>query len=298
MSLKDWSVTAASNTSAPPNGAPEGMAMANVNNTMRQIMADVRTLAAEDNIASATTCDLGTKDATFLTITGTTTITGFGTVSAGIYKFVKFSGALTLTHNATSLILLTGANRTTVAGDCALYKSEGSGNWREYFYSNQNDYQPLDDQLTTLSGITAQQATDLASLSTFVGTLLNDADASTALGTLGFSAFAKTIIDDASGDAVFTTLGAAKSLATSGYQKLPSGLIIQWGRAVKTATGTLAITLPLTFPNAAFIGVPVPSYTSTVNYPEVAYSLTTTTLTVNSSNFGVDYYVNWIAIGN
>ena len=175
MSLKDWSTTAGSNTASPPNGAPEGMTIANVNNTVRQIMADARTLAAEDSIASATTCDLGTKDATFLTVSGTITITGFGTVSAGIYKFVKFSGVLTLTHNA------------TVAGDCGLYKSEGSGNWREYFYSGQNDYQPLDAQLTTLAGITAQQATDLASLSTFMGTVLNDADAATARATLAIT---------------------------------------------------------------------------------------------------------------
>ena len=45
--------------------------------------------------------------------------------------------------------------------------------------------QPLDDQLTTLAGITAQQATDLASLSPLVGTLLNDVDRSGAQGTLG-----------------------------------------------------------------------------------------------------------------
>lgn len=185
MPLKDWSTTAASNTSAPPNGWPEGMTIANVNNCGREMMAATRNLAAEDTIASAATCDLGTKDATFLTVSGTTTITGFGTVSAGIYKFVRFSGALTLTHNATSLILLSGANRTTVAGDCGLYKSEGSGNWREYFYSKQTDYQPLDAQLTTLAGITEQQATDLASVSAFIGTLLNDVDAATARTTLG-----------------------------------------------------------------------------------------------------------------
>lgn len=184
MSLKNWSTTADSNTSSPPEGAPENMTLANVNNVMRKIMADVRTLAAEDTIASATTCDLGTKDATFLTVSGTTTITGFGTVSAGIYKFVRFSGALTLTHNATSLILLTAANRTTVAGDIGLYKSEGSGNWREYFYSAIGGYQPLDTQLTTLAGITVQQATDLAAVSTFIGTLLNDSDAATARTTL------------------------------------------------------------------------------------------------------------------
>jgi hypothetical protein len=41
-----------------------------------------------------------------------------------------FSGALILTHNATSLILPTGANITTAAGDTAVFLSLGSGNWR------------------------------------------------------------------------------------------------------------------------------------------------------------------------
>lgn len=131
MSLKNWSTTAASNTSAPPNGAPENTTtLADMNDIMRQIMADVRTLAASDTIASATTCDLGSKDATFLTVSGTTTITGLGTVSAGIYKVVTFSGALTLTHNATSLILPGAANISTVAGHTAIFLSLGSGNWR------------------------------------------------------------------------------------------------------------------------------------------------------------------------
>jgi len=63
-------------------------------------------------------------------ITGTTTITGLGTVRAGIWKVLQFDGALTFTHNATSLILPGGANITTAAGDIAIMFSEGSGNWR------------------------------------------------------------------------------------------------------------------------------------------------------------------------
>lgn len=131
MSLKNWSTAPASNNSAPPNGAPENTTLlGDLNDIIRQVMADVRTLAASDTIASATTCDIGSKDATFLTVSGTTTITGLGTVSAGIYKFLTFSGALTLTHNATSLILPGGGDIITVAGHTALFLSLGSGNWR------------------------------------------------------------------------------------------------------------------------------------------------------------------------
>ena len=155
MPLKDWSTTEASNNAASPYGAAEGWALSDINNTMRQVMADVRTLAAADTIASSTTCDLGTKDSTFLTVSGTTTITGFGTVSAGIYKFVMFSGALTLTHNATSLILPGAANITTVAGDTALFLSLGSGNWKCMQYQSASGYQPLDATITALAGLDA-----------------------------------------------------------------------------------------------------------------------------------------------
>lgn len=43
--------------------------------------------------------------------------------------------------------------------------------------------------------------------------------------------------------------GANQSLASSGYQKLPGGLIIQWGSGV-TTSGSVTITLPITLPNA------------------------------------------------
>ena len=81
------------------------------------------------DIASATTTDIGAATGTVVDVTGTTTITGFGTAQAGTVRLVRFMGALTLTHNATSLILPAAANITTAAGDIALCVSLGSGNW-------------------------------------------------------------------------------------------------------------------------------------------------------------------------
>lgn len=72
----------------------------------------------EADIASATTTTLGTQNTNFLRVTGTTTITSFGTTYNGP-RFLRFEGALTLTHSAT-LILPTGANITTAAGDLAI----------------------------------------------------------------------------------------------------------------------------------------------------------------------------------
>ncbi len=88
------------------------------------------------NIASGGTTDLGTSTSNNVLITGTTTITSFGSsasLQSPIY-FVRFSGALTLTHNATSLIIPGAANITTAAGDAGIVEYLGSGNWRVISY--------------------------------------------------------------------------------------------------------------------------------------------------------------------
>jgi hypothetical protein len=81
-------------------------------------------------VASATTTNIGAAASNMVSVTGTTTITGFGTIAAGALRTVTFTGALTLTHNATTLILPGAANITTAAGDSGIFISLGSGNWR------------------------------------------------------------------------------------------------------------------------------------------------------------------------
>lgn len=87
------------------------------------------------NIASSGTTDLSTATGEYVNITGTTTITAFGNVAAGAQRVLVFAGALTLTHNATSLILPGAANITTAAGDIAIMRSLGSGNWKCVSYT-------------------------------------------------------------------------------------------------------------------------------------------------------------------
>lgn len=87
------------------------------------------------DIASATTTDIGAATGNQTDITGTITIIGLGTVKAGAQREVEFDGILTLTHNATSLILPGGANITTAAGDTGTFISLGAGNWRCHSYN-------------------------------------------------------------------------------------------------------------------------------------------------------------------
>lgn len=128
-SITDLSTTASSNY---PGGTDSVAANTGPDDYFRAHASIIRRLQAKGaNVASAATVDLGAiADGSYVHITGTTGITSFGTVAAGVSRTVVFDGALTITHNATSMILPGAANITTAAGDVAEFVSEGSGNWR------------------------------------------------------------------------------------------------------------------------------------------------------------------------
>ena len=125
--LAAWSSTTANNS--PTGGTTISTGL---DDNLREIQgAIVRGLHHKGaDIASAATTDLGAVEGLFHDITGTTTITSFGTVRAGVWKVIKFEGALTVTHNSTSLILPGALSINTAVGDIMHLCSEGSGNWR------------------------------------------------------------------------------------------------------------------------------------------------------------------------
>ena len=89
------------------------------------------------NIASATALTLGT-DGNYFDVTGTTTINSINSVSIGTVIKLHFDDVLTLTHNATDLILPGGANITTAAGDEAEFVEYATGDWRCTYYQRAN----------------------------------------------------------------------------------------------------------------------------------------------------------------
>lgn len=116
--------------------------------------------AAETAIASAATCDIGAAGSLFLAVTGTTAITSFGT-AANRLRFLRFTGALTLTHDAAALILPGGANLVTTADDTAIFTSDGSGNWRCRVYQRARRSDAASDFLAAGPGGSALAATGL-----------------------------------------------------------------------------------------------------------------------------------------
>lgn len=200
---------------------------------LTQAIADLFRGTKGADLASAATVDLGAATGVFVHITGTVTITSFGTATAGITRLVTFDAALTLTHNATSLILPTGANITTAAGDAALFVSEGSGNWRCLCYQRKSG-QPLTaatvtEVVTSVSSSSGVLALD-CSLGNYFKTTLTENVSSITFSNLPASGKAQTIMLQVTQHA-----SAAKTVAW------PSSLKWAGGSAGSVSTGLSAV---------------------------------------------------------
>lgn len=146
----------------------------------------------EQDIASAATTDIGGLNTTIARITGTTTITSFGTNYNGP-RYVRFAGALLLTHNATTLILPGGANITTAAGDRAILTPVGNP---------ASGWQVLAYEVAALAPGTASSA---ATLSGTVAIANGGTGQTTAAGIQSILPIAQTRVDVASATTVNLT---------------------------------------------------------------------------------------------
>ena len=95
------------------------------------LLRDGKGNSTQATLASATTTDIGGQNSLYVSVTGTTTITGFGTNYTGP-RFVSFTGILTLTHSAT-LVCPGAASITTAANDSAI-AIPISGGWQIVAY--------------------------------------------------------------------------------------------------------------------------------------------------------------------
>jgi hypothetical protein len=94
--------------------------------------------------------------------------------------------------------------------------------------------------------------------------------------------------------------GSNVSLTADGYQKLPSGLIMQWGTTdVITGPGTLDITFPIVFPTSCVnvqITIKDSSNDTSSTGIAAARSVTATGFTLRNGE-DPDMVFNWLAIG-
>ncbi len=112
-------------------------------------------------------------------------------------------------------------------------------------------------------------------------------------GSLTAGALTNMNVSQFSNDSGYlTTSNFSHSLSTNGYEKLPDGLILQWG-VVYPNGGCVAFNYPIAFPNAA-LNVEATTYLSTDRITYIStYNITGATICDNGSSADA----NWMAIG-
>jgi hypothetical protein len=162
-------------------------------------------------LASAASVAIGAAASNNIIITGTTTITSFDTIANGAVRQVTFAGALTLTHNAASLILPSSNNITTAANDVATFLSLGSGNWRCVAYQRV-DGGPIRTN-SKIQPITATVATNALTL-TLNPTLLDFRSSTLSSGTVNNRSITTAVSVTVPNTATLGTSNAVESRLT------------------------------------------------------------------------------------
>ena len=237
--ISDLSQTAASNFPAGsenPNTADDYMrAHASFLATLR----DGKGFTTEASVASAATCDIGAANSLYVAITGTTMITSFGANYNGP-RFIRFAGSLTLTHNASSLILPGGANIVTQAGDTAIVVPQSAG-WRVVSYERASG--------TSLIGALASGTAVTASGTSVDFTSIPSWAKRITISVSGLSTAGATVpafqIGDAGGIEATGYSGAATTLTTASNSvvNISSGFSLNLGNAGYAIHGALVLTL-------------------------------------------------------
>lgn len=145
---------------------------------------------------------------------------------------------------------------------------------------------------TSSAGLTLASGSGV-SLTTSAGVV-----ASAAMG--GGQSMTFVVLNGTTWQAVSSTQGLgsnsdfASSLASSGYQKLPTGLIIQWGVSTFSISGS-AVTFPLAFPSGVLALTTGNNVSSNVFTTSLSLSLTGFTGYINTGSSASCY---WIALGH
>lgn len=129
--LRSWSSTASSNQPSGTTTIGSGL-----DDNLRQIQATVRQFLADQSatvVPSAGVADLTTATGRWVPVSGSSTVTGFGTESAGVWYLVTLTGSPTINNGNISTpgaVTIAGS-----AGDMFIADSQGAGVWRVHSYT-------------------------------------------------------------------------------------------------------------------------------------------------------------------
>lgn len=227
-----------------------------------------------------------------------------GTTGTRTYRMsYKPDGARVTAETRNLIELLGDGNLEAIAAlsptAYALIRGNVGGTEWEKFDATAAAFALLDDP-------TASDMLTTLGFSTFIKTLVNDADAATARATLGAQAalgytpvqqgtgvgqltnaikigwssgaILKATVDNVDLGRIWTDLEAGRVLSSNGYQKFPGGLILQWGSVSNGLTDYPQL-FPTAFPNGCFSVVVIPNFNTALN---IAYTVNTSNISSNS----------------
>ena len=204
------------------------------------------------DIASAGLMDIGTPLTNFLRVTGSTTITGFGTNYNGP-RYLIFAAAVILTHSAT-LVLPGAANITTGIND-SLIAIPISGGWQVVAYQRASGLPATAGPLAA-SGITGAAASgannDITSLTALTAINLPD----NSITTPDVAPLAITAPKLSGGQAGTAPIYGARAWCTF---VAATGAILVGGNVasvVRNSAGNYTITLSVAMQNADYAVIP------------------------------------------
>jgi hypothetical protein len=272
--ISEYSATAADNTDISNINIAEGCSPANVNNAIRTLMAQLKDQQAGTNGDPFT---VGGN----LSVTGTSALTGNVTASGTL----TVSGATALNGNNT---LGDNTADTLTINSSAVTTPNGLN-----FDSNTLVIDATNNRvgIAKASPTTALDVTGTVTATAFAGALTGNVTGNV---TGNLTGNADTVTNG-----VYTTnfTSSNQSLTANGYQKLPGGLIMQWGYSAITANGNTAITFPIAFPSSC-VNVQVTQENDSTSdlYTYRVNTVTTTGFNVRNSMSNTPS-AYWFAIG-
>jgi hypothetical protein len=272
--ISEFDVDPSNNTDINSINIAEGCAPSGINNAIRQLMSDLK---EQQTGASGDNFTVGGN----LVVNGTSVHTGATTFTGAVVFSSAVSGA-TLTSPTINTPTITSPTVTGLTlNDSSIVFEGSSADAHETTLTVTN---PTEDRTLTLPN-----ATDTIVGRATTDTLTNKTVALGSNTVSGTKAEFNTAVTDT--DFVFTNdfSGSNQSLTTNGYQKLPNGLILQWGYVPSINT---TVTFPVAFTTACYS---VTTGTTSGVY-ENAYvnTLTTTSFYIGGTYSPACY---WMAIG-
>jgi len=267
--VQSWSGTAASNNSASPDGWPESMAPSGINNSARENMAAIAKWYKDGNGSLSSG---GSSNA--YTLSPNRTIAAY---AAGIDFLFLANHANTgaATMNVSSL----GAKDIRDKNGDALVGTEIE------------QYTPVHVVYDATNGYF--RATNLTAYSATT----NPSASETVAGLVELATAAETLTGTSTTLALTPGgLAGNKSLAASGYYKLPGGLVIQWGTGSVGASTSATVTLPVAVASTCTYPSLTIQNTGASYYPLQCSSIGPSSFGVTNPN-ATTISFGWITVG-